>query len=1086
MLKWEFDNRFNFRIENEDYRKIALNQWKAYEKEHLNELAILNEFRDNGFAEESDYYLKIETEAILNLSDVDKACLNLPDSYPFVIYIEPNGILHQSTFTFKYGFYDFAPNGNRIVFEKNGPILKSESNEYILSINQYKILEAIDSFNNLPEATRTFHNNLKSFANLKGLTESAGLILDEFLTNQNVIEPERIKIEPKFHNDILELLPIIDGVDQDSFIKGFDRNNKVKGTYSTKNEKGETVRVIIDKKKKKELEEIKDKRKVSDKNLIEDIAENPEAYFNEDIIDIQFFSERVREIGIYKPKFYPFVSPYKSEWIPGISIRDKVDGEKRIHFKTKIELAEFEKEKEHAKSRGETEFEYREEKISIENAENFIEVAKRQFANPKEPAVSKNKDNDDPNNQVLIIKENAEILEHIENEDLPESIDHKFSSVPNLKGHISLKDHQKEGVAWLQTLFKNDYHGCLLADDMGLGKTLQLLYFIEWHAQHTTHNKPYLIVAPVSLLENWQSEYEKFFDPSSLEVLSIHGNPRLGKKFSKDTVDYLQSKKVILTNYESLRAYQLNLCAVDYSLVILDEAQKIKTPGTLITNVSKAIKADFKVAMTGTPVENTLVDLWCIMDFSVPGLLGNAKEFSKNYQKPLKNEETDIVELGEKLRASIGVFIKRRLKSQVAKDLPKKETKIIKKVMPQAQFDRYMVEIEASNREDLEGIERRNQILKSLWAIRDISDHPYLVDKQINLINSIDLIKHSAKLQSLIEILEEIKNKNEKAIIFADRRDTQKMLKKVIFDILNIPPPSIINGDTPSTQRSKRSSKLSRQQTIDRFQNAEGFNVIIMSQLAAGVGLNVTKANHVIHYSRHWNPAKESQATDRAYRIGQTKDVTVYYPMAIFPKSYSDDQDETPASFDEILHDLLERKQNLATNTLFPSEQSEVKPDELFTTTFKSKKTNLSLKPLNLNDLKELTPKLFEAYVAALYNKMGYKVYLTPLSSDRGVDVVAINGRESFIIQAKQSNSILGNGAIQEVTGAKTYYDQQFKENFKKVVFTNNFLGDGARVLADSNEIRVIDNESLSNLLIKFPINIQEVYKCESQRMNII
>jgi ERCC4-related helicase len=168
--------------------------------------------------------------------------------------------------------------------------------------------------------------------------------------------------------------------------------------------------------------------------------------------------------------------------------------------------------------------------------------------------------------------------------------------------------------------------------------------------------------------------------------------------------------------------------------------------------------------------------------------------------------------------------------------------------------------------------------------------------------------------------------KNEKAIIFTDRKETQKMIQFVVskqFDIY----PSIINGDSPSSINKFNNSKLSRQQTIDYFQKKEGFNVIVMSPLAAGVGLNVVGANHVIHYSRHWNPAKEEQATDRAYRIGQTKDVYVYYPMAIFPET--NDNSKNHKSFDLVLNNLLLKKKELAIGALYPSEQVEVKQNEI-------------------------------------------------------------------------------------------------------------------------------------------------------------
>lgn len=396
----------------------------------------------------------------------------------------------------------------------------------------------------------------------------------------------------------------------------------------------------------------------------------------------------------------------------------------------------------------------------------------------------------------------------------------------------------------------------------------------------------------------------------------------------------LQKKQIILTNYETLRRYQISLGLVDFSIVVLDEAQKIKTPGTLITNACKALKADFKIAMTGTPVENSLVDLWCIMDFAMPGLLGNAKDFAEEFQKPLKEEKTDIKELSEKLRYKINYFLKRRLKVDVAKDLPTKNDNLLKKVvMPNEQLKRYLEVVSEASNEQLEGIEKRNQILKSVWAIREISDHPYLYDKTIKNYETTELISSSAKLMTLVQLLEDIKNKEDKVIVFADRKETQKMLQSVVYDCYAIMP-SIINGDTPSSKGQHNKSKFSRQQTIDYFQEKIGFNVIIMSPLAAGVGLNIVGANHVIHYSRHWNPAKEEQATDRAYRIGQKKDVNVYYPMAIFPNDRIDSEGNRLKSFDEVLDDLLSYKKALATNTLFPTEQAEVKLDEIFSKAF--------------------------------------------------------------------------------------------------------------------------------------------------------
>ena len=182
-----------------------------------------------------------------------------------------------------------------------------------------------------------------------------------------------------------------------------------------------------------------------------------------------------------------------------------------------------------------------------------------------------------------------------------------------------------------------------------------------------------------------------------------------------------------------------------------------------------------------------------------------------------------------------------------------------------------------------------------------------------------ELVDTSARLQATIAFLNRIKAKNEKVIIFAERKETQKMLQRICHERYGIVT-KIINGDTPSIITRQTTNRQSRQSSIDDYQSVDGFNVIIMSPIAAGMGLNVTAANHVIHYSRHWNPAKESQATDRAYRIGQTKDVFVYYPMSVS----SDFK-----SFDETLDELLSRKTSLATSTIFPTERVEVKQEEL-------------------------------------------------------------------------------------------------------------------------------------------------------------
>jgi SNF2 family DNA or RNA helicase len=453
----------------------------------------------------------------------------LPDEYPYEIYIQSDGQLNQNSFKFKYGFYDFAPNGSRFQVERNGAIIKINDTQYLLSENQYQVCEALDSFNNLSEADSTFQNNLKRFADIKTISKSAALILDSYLNSQEVFCPDKIKIDVQFNNGILEIIPNVGIENEFAFVNRFDQLPTIRDVYPVTNEDQTTTRILVTNKQKEELQRLKRIRKIENQETIQQIVENPELFFDDEETDFTvFYSERVKEIGIYKPKFYPFVCPYKSEWIPGIAIKDKVHGAKRIYLKTPEKLSAFIEEKENAVRSNKTTVTWEDVEIPIIEAENLIKTAKRQFENPKEP-LNRNERNSE--NEVLIIKENADLTEFTQNVNSPENIDHSFSEIDNLFSGINLKTHQVEGISWLQTLHKENLSGCLLADDMGLGKTLQLLYFIEWHSKKSQDNKPYLIVAPVSLLENWENEYQKFFSPQNLSLTKLYGSTHLTKAY---------------------------------------------------------------------------------------------------------------------------------------------------------------------------------------------------------------------------------------------------------------------------------------------------------------------------------------------------------------------------------------------------------------------------------------------------------------------------------------------------------------------------------------------------------------------------
>ena len=869
---------------------------------------------DNGYAYASKEGCLLPYENIYLLDEDERILLGVPQPYDKAMRLVGTSMLNLSDFEYKVEFLTYVPDGELIVCERGGNILVKGRDKYLLNEAQYALLNRVDAFNSTPEEDKTTDYNLRCFAEIKALAEQAGCQLDSYLENENVYAPERIKIEIGRDDEGFTVEPAVDIEENDKFQTYFDKMRKVQAQYPVQRENGERVRIVLNKEQKENLHYLKEQcGKHKTREEIQKIIEQPTEYFDPNAFDLsELYSDRVIEIGVYKPKFYPFICPYKSCWIAGATVETPQNGTTKVTINSEEELERLKREIQSAKENKKGIVEYNNTQLDIEDAMFLAQTAEKQLKDSSQPAKVESENGNEARN-VLIIEENAEELGFAVKERTIEKGDkYTLFTDPFLQEGFSLKDHQKEGVAWLQHLYKSKASGCLMADDMGLGKTLQILYFIDWHSRKYANHKPYLIVAPISLLENWRNEYERFFMQPRMKINMLTSKD-VTRKFNKSIVDKMQKMDIILTNYESLRISQLNFCAVEFDVVALDEAQKIKSPGTLVTNAAKALKCNFKIAMTGTPVENSLLDLWCIMDFCVPGLLGNAKAFAAQYQNPLKKEDTDIVALGNEVHDKLGVYFMRRLKKDAAKDLPDKIELKEKVLMPPVQKETYASVVN----DYTSGIQPN--MLVTIMHLREVSEHPYLYDSTLLNHETDEIVETSARLQATIKFLDEIKKKEEKVIIFVERKETQKMLQKLCLERYGIIT-KIINGDTPSIVKRNMPNKQSRQSSIDEFQAVDGFNVIIMSPVAAGMGLNVTAANHVIHYSRHWNPAKENQATDRAYRIGQTKDVFVYYPMAVRADI---------KSFDETLDDLLSRKTSLATSTIFPTERVEVKQEEL-------------------------------------------------------------------------------------------------------------------------------------------------------------
>lgn len=508
-----------------------------------------------------------------------------------------------------------------------------------------------------------------------------------------------------------------------------------------------------------------------------------------------------------------------------------------------------------------------------------------------------------------------ETLRSVGEADLPES----------LAPGVSLLPHQKEGLAWLQNLWKLSAEGkcagALLADDMGVGKTLQTLSLIVRAREIDPDSPPALVVAPVSLLKNWATEIERFFKPGSVRHLILDSSYGSRWRVPKEALPaearekgitnllldgWRSDAQVVITNYETLRNFQFSICREPWSIVVFDEAQKIKNPEAISTRAAKVVKARFRVVCTGTPVENSLTDLWCLFDTAVqPGLLGAANEFARSFERPIQRGNPEgRRELINELRRRINPQVLRRLKEDISDELPEKrfDTACRNIAMTPKQHEAYL-NLLAAHKEGRAG--SALQVLPQLNKI--CSDFSVLSDEERHRETAEQLASCNAKFAWLLDTLDRIREKQEKALIFANLRNVQRHLSRHIRERYGIHV-DIINGETPVGSRQGDD----RQSMIDDFSRRPGFQVLILSPIAGGVGLNIQAANHVIHYLRHWNPAKEDQATDRAYRIGQNKPVTVYTPI-VRGKGFR--------SFDEGLDELLEAKRSLAKDML------EVRPE---------------------------------------------------------------------------------------------------------------------------------------------------------------
>ncbi|WP_432923485.1 SNF2-related protein [Microbispora sp. CA-135349] len=446
--------------------------------------------------------------------------------------------------------------------------------------------------------------------------------------------------------------------------------------------------------------------------------------------------------------------------------------------------------------------------------------------------------------------------------------------------HGTLRPYQERGLAWL-TFMSQIGLGGILADDMGLGKTAQTLSLLTKERESGEPVEATLLVCPMSLLSNWQKEAARF--APSLDVYLHHGTARLR---GEELAERVAAADLVLTTYGTALRDRDVLAGFTWARVVCDEAQAIKNAAARQAQAVRSLPARTRLALTGTPVENHLAELWSIMEFCNPGLLGSARVFRDRYQEPIERRGDEAATAA--LRRVTAPFVLRRLKTDktIISDLPDKmEMKVWCTLTPeQASLYQAVVEDMIGRIAGSEGIERRGNVLAAMAKLKQVCNHPAHLLK-----DGSRLAGRSGKLARLEELAEEILSEGDKALVFTQYAEFGSMLQPYLAARLDRPV-LWLHGGLP---------KKTRDALVERFQTEDEPMIFLLSLKAAGTGLNLTAANHVVHVDRWWNPAVEDQATDRAFRIGQTRDVQVRKFICA-------------GTLEERIDEMIERKKALA------------------------------------------------------------------------------------------------------------------------------------------------------------------------------
>jgi hypothetical protein len=1030
------------------------------------------------------------------MSEQEASALNFPTSVPYQLRIWSEGKLNDNSFQVQSEFLNMgAP-----VFIDNrvGSILSEGTHSYRIPSPLYELCEIVKNFPANSDEKLEAISQVSSMLGLQG----SDIAADHLLTNIKLRHVAAFSAAVKGNLEDPELSPVLfskhivkvaednNGVideaqqlltpDQGvSFSRQFKSNSLAKRTYLLEN--GEyiyidpSIRIAMEGFRKvcladKEVRYAFIKAPIAVLSSYIESNDNIDELLNVAFVETAQFSDRVIGIDKWKVPDLPFLVTERNEWGTELLIFEQIGSAHTVMIPKDI-LPEVVESLRAAIDAGDQQLSHNGINIPVrkdllDEMEILLPIKPepKPHVDPVEPVEDPDSDQDKGPYVVQTI-DNFQVLNFTKNKMAPKH-QLKYSIPRVLSPNTRLMGHQQDGVNWLIESFNQGIPGVLIADDMGLGKTLQALVLLALYREQVPKSaqKPTLIIAPTGLLKNWMKEVDTHLGGNGLgNILEAYGARLKSLKSSgvKGTdsntgVPLLDTAKlsqadVVLTTYESYRDYAISFGRVSFGCVVFDEIQKVKNPRSRLSQAAKGVQGTFLVGLSGTPVENSLSDLHTILDILVPGALNlSLKDFMQFFSGDPNDKE--LRQALEKLKCQLletidgtPAIVLRRMKDEVFKDVgPNGKPMPKKHIVPAADTCQVMEAEQSAMYSDFSNRVQSRQIkmIEGLQAFKKISLSPsspatWVLDANASILGS-------ARLRETFKILDKIHFDKEKVLIFVESRAVQPQLAIIMKERYGMrKSPLIINGAI---------SGDARQKSVDEFQKSEvGFNAMIVSPKAGGVGLTLTQANHVLHLERWWNPAVEDQCNDRSYRIGQERDVTIYTPVARHPELGD-------LSFDLVLDRILSRKRLLANSLFIPTE---LKPED-FGEIFNSREEGQIFRPVSLEESYEIeTGEDFEDYVASSLVSNKFKINKTPRSHDGGCDLVASIDGEMILCQVKQvqTDKVLNNG-VEQIVAA----ENRFPNANRLALITNAMsITRAQKDLAQQKKVIVICGEDIGN-----------------------